>query len=626
MKIISAYKNFWKGYFDFKGRTDPGGYWWAVLANFVVTFLLIILASLSSDRAFIDGIIYVLFFYSLACFLPSIAIKVRRLRDAGKSWTNLFWILLPFAGAIILIVKLCAKTQDVWQCLETEDAPDTSSYSEQEVGCHSKKLRLAGILVLALAVGMFTLYSYNEKQRRYNEGVSMLEKGELETALQIFTELGNFDDSRDMAKYARMEMDYLSIDSLSADGNYGEIINILRERSEWYGDSEKGKESAALADEYETLMQAIEARQNGLFKAAEEKYGSLHVLADSFASDRCLCLAHMAEDERNWMDVLAYLYASDNGDYMLSFLDDSNNSDNDYTVRTSYYSGKYEVITEVLEKEGMLQDDERKKLKTAAENGFHYDAAQEEFENGEYEKAMEGFLALGDFLDSEERYEESKEKHCEEIYNDAENYLADEEYVKAIDAFLSLGSFRDSPERLEKAKDDFETYKENTYKGAKKYYKNGEYYKAKKLFLKIIGYKDAEKRSEKCEQELPSNGALKTGNGSSTSITVTAPSGDSSAYLKIYNSSGDTVGTIFLRPEGSGTIYLSSGDYTMKVAYGVEWYGETDLFGENGSYHKLMNGSNDFFSLSRNYTYTLELRSTTQGNVPTIYIGGADDM
>lgn len=144
MKIISAYKNFWKGYFDFKGRTDPGGYWWAVLANFVVTFLLIILASLSSDRAFIDGIIYVLFFYSLACFLPSIAIKVRRLRDAGKSWTNLFWILLPFAGAIILIVKLCAKTQDVWQCLETEDAPDTSSYSEQEVGCHSKKLRLAG--------------------------------------------------------------------------------------------------------------------------------------------------------------------------------------------------------------------------------------------------------------------------------------------------------------------------------------------------------------------------------------------------------------------------------------------------------------------------------------------------
>lgn len=64
----------------------------------------------------------------------------------------------------------------------------------------------------------------------------------------------------------------------------------------------------------------------------------------------------------------------------------------------------------------------------------------------------------------------------------------------------------------------------------------------------------------------------------------------------------------------------------MKVAYGVEWYGETDLFGENGSYHKLMNGSNDFFSLSRNYTYTLELRSTTQGNVPTISIGGADDM
>jgi uncharacterized membrane protein YhaH (DUF805 family) len=53
--------------------------------------------------------------WSIAVLLPSLAVTVRRLRDAGRNWTELFWLLLPIAGAIVLIVHLCdaSKPADV---------------------------------------------------------------------------------------------------------------------------------------------------------------------------------------------------------------------------------------------------------------------------------------------------------------------------------------------------------------------------------------------------------------------------------------------------------------------------------------------------------------------------------
>jgi Protein of unknown function (DUF805) len=50
-------------------------------------------------------------FWSIVVLLPSLAVTVRRLRDAGRRWTKLFWILLPIAGAIVLIVHLSEPTK-----------------------------------------------------------------------------------------------------------------------------------------------------------------------------------------------------------------------------------------------------------------------------------------------------------------------------------------------------------------------------------------------------------------------------------------------------------------------------------------------------------------------------------
>ena len=97
--MIEAYVNYWKGFADFGGRTNVGGYWWAFLCNIIVSTLVGVVAM-------IPVLGFVSYVFSIANLVPGLAILVRRLRDAGYSWCNIFWPLLPVIGTIILILKL----------------------------------------------------------------------------------------------------------------------------------------------------------------------------------------------------------------------------------------------------------------------------------------------------------------------------------------------------------------------------------------------------------------------------------------------------------------------------------------------------------------------------------------
>lgn len=105
--MIKAYKDYWTGYADFTGRTSVGGYWFAVLAHLLVTFVLSFVVGILGQLGSMQTVTTHLTAFGLLCILPSLSIVVRRLRDAGCSWTNLFWMFLPIAGPIILIMKLC---------------------------------------------------------------------------------------------------------------------------------------------------------------------------------------------------------------------------------------------------------------------------------------------------------------------------------------------------------------------------------------------------------------------------------------------------------------------------------------------------------------------------------------
>ncbi len=117
--MIEAYKKFWKGYVDFTGRSTPSDYWFAFSAHVLIFFASYLLLAVFQRMA-VDEIslltnevifLFIFFAYGVAAVLPSIALTVRRLRDAGYNWLYIFIPLIPFVGIFILIFLLCQPTK-----------------------------------------------------------------------------------------------------------------------------------------------------------------------------------------------------------------------------------------------------------------------------------------------------------------------------------------------------------------------------------------------------------------------------------------------------------------------------------------------------------------------------------
>ena len=116
--MINAYKNFFKGYVDFAGRSTRSDYWWVWLGNIIlyIPFFLTYgnaLANSRNEGALISlGFIAIIYFiFGLALLLPSLALMVRRLRDAGFHWALIFILFIPL-GSIVLLVLLAMPTKE----------------------------------------------------------------------------------------------------------------------------------------------------------------------------------------------------------------------------------------------------------------------------------------------------------------------------------------------------------------------------------------------------------------------------------------------------------------------------------------------------------------------------------
>jgi uncharacterized membrane protein YhaH (DUF805 family) len=96
-------------YAEFRGAASRSEFWWWILfislasaALNAVAWWSSSFASEISPESSLAGV------WAIAVLLPTLAVTVRRLRDAGFEWGDIFWVLLPFAGVIVLIV-LCAQ-------------------------------------------------------------------------------------------------------------------------------------------------------------------------------------------------------------------------------------------------------------------------------------------------------------------------------------------------------------------------------------------------------------------------------------------------------------------------------------------------------------------------------------
>ena len=105
--MIQAYKNFFKGFLDFTGRSTRSDFWWVWLMNnvFCIPLYIIYFQMILNDGKEVDPIsgvailsLYIILFMVL--FIPSLALKVRRLRDAGLHWAFIFFELIPLLAIL----------------------------------------------------------------------------------------------------------------------------------------------------------------------------------------------------------------------------------------------------------------------------------------------------------------------------------------------------------------------------------------------------------------------------------------------------------------------------------------------------------------------------------------------
>ena len=152
--MINAYKNFFKNYAEFTGRSPRPDFWWVWLGNlilsipfwiiyFYIVYFSTVMDSVSdsaSEATFmvfgLVAIIYAVFY--LAILVPTLALSVRRLRDAGFHWAFIFLRFAPMGG-IALLILFAMPTKEIEvvnysepQAVNVEEVIEVTPFEESD--------------------------------------------------------------------------------------------------------------------------------------------------------------------------------------------------------------------------------------------------------------------------------------------------------------------------------------------------------------------------------------------------------------------------------------------------------------------------------------------------------------
>ena len=113
--MIEAYKKFWIKAFDFKSKSSRKDYWLVVLAGSIIGLIYSIFILMPA--AFLNEGLYIFLLgisnlYFFASIIPSWAISIRRIRDAGKSWQWVFINFVLLIGNLYFVYLLCKPSLD----------------------------------------------------------------------------------------------------------------------------------------------------------------------------------------------------------------------------------------------------------------------------------------------------------------------------------------------------------------------------------------------------------------------------------------------------------------------------------------------------------------------------------
>ena len=104
---LSWYFTVLKKYATFTGRATKAEFWYFILFNMIINIILMI-----SVKIFGNFGLFLYVIYSLAVFIPSLAVGARRLHDIGKSGWWLLLDLIPLIGLIVLFVWFVTDSKE----------------------------------------------------------------------------------------------------------------------------------------------------------------------------------------------------------------------------------------------------------------------------------------------------------------------------------------------------------------------------------------------------------------------------------------------------------------------------------------------------------------------------------
>lgn len=129
------------------------------------------------------------------------------------------------------------------------------------------------------------------------------------------------------------------------------------------------------------------------------------------------------------------------------------------------------------------------------------------------------------------------------------------------------------------------------YEHANALFNQGKYYSAKVAF-ENSGYEDWEQRAAECVQPMPETSEL-WHNENMYSDTMTLEfnanqDGGKGMYITVYSEDNEPVVGLFINGSDSIVTNIPAGNYYIKDATGIEWYGGDEQFGPDGYYESMV--------------------------------------
>ncbi len=295
-----------------------------------------------------------------------------------------------------------------------------------------------------------------ELSESYNSAVLLRENGDYAAAVEKFTELCEYSDSKEqilITKYEQAEF-------AEKNGDYVNAADIFRQLKDYRDSADRCTDAmTTLADNY---------AENGEFDEAIKIYERIN--GDEKVAELNLRKAEQLANADKYSEAVSILKAMNSTAEIREKINSVRHREALWLIENGKKSEGIKLLYEL----GY----------TAKADELSYQLAEEYTAREYFSEAIEIYKALGSYSDSADRLNETK-------YLYAEFNQRIENFEVAADMFEELDGYSDSSERCT----------ENRYLYACALYGSGKYSEAAECFAELIGYADSEQRIKDAEHQ-----------------------------------------------------------------------------------------------------------------------------